>query len=200
VTGVTVRGGRSEVWRVAFKVEDAKFQVQHLTLKDDSKVNLSDKDGLRAVRETKKVRALFKLRSDRQWSGSFVHPLVNAPAGGRFGSRRVINQQPRNAHTGADYGAPKGEHVRATNSGTVVLAEEHFFAGNSIFIDHGDGLVTMYFHLDKILVEKGQTIKKGEIIGHVGSTGRSSGPHLHFGVNYRGARINPASLLERNLE
>lgn len=200
VTGVTVAGGKAVPWRVTFDVAQADFPVQKLTLADDSKVNLSKKDLARVQRETGQIRALWKRRSPRQWSGSFEHPLQDRPAGGRFGSLRIINDQPRNPHSGADYGVAKGTPVHATNAGTVVLADEHFFAGNSIYVDHGDGFVSMYFHLDQILVKVGQTVKKGDIIGKVGSTGRSSGPHLHFGVNYRGARVNPTSLLERTLE
>lgn len=200
VTGVTVAGGKTAPWSVPFSVEKADFPVQKLTLADDSKVNLSKKDLERVGRESNEIHALWKRRSARQWSGSFAHPLETKPVGGRFGSLRIINNQPRNAHSGADYGVAKGTPVHAANAGTVVLATEHFFAGNSIYIDHGDGFVSMYFHLDEILVKVGQTVKKGDIIGKVGATGRASGPHLHFGVNYRGARVNPSSLLERELE
>jgi murein DD-endopeptidase MepM/ murein hydrolase activator NlpD len=83
----------------------------------------------------------------------------------------------------------------ASARGTVVLAEEHYFAGKSVFIDHGDGLITMYFHLDRLLVEKGDTVARGQRIGTVGSSGRATGPHLHFGVRWRGARIDPLLLL-----
>ncbi len=204
VTGTVTKAGRAGSmtvpWRAAFTLYDADFPVQQITLKDDSKVNLSDEDGLRAMREQKAVAALFASRRPREWSGSFYHPLEAAPAGGRFGSRRVINGQPRNPHSGADYGVPRGTPVRSANAGSVVLAEEHFFAGNSVFVDHGDGLITMYFHLDSIAVKAGQKVARGAVIGTVGSTGRSSGPHLHFGVRYRGARVNPASLLEAKVD
>ena len=200
VTGVTLKGKLVETWKVAFNVAPAGFPVQHLTLADDSKVNLSAADAARAVSETAQVRAVFRARSQRAWSGSLLHPLEATPQGGRFGSVRVINLEPRNAHTGADYGAKLGEPVRAANSGRVVLAADHFFAGNSVFIDHGEGLFTMYFHLSKMLAVEGQEVKKGEIIGQVGATGRASGPHLHFGINYRGARINPSTALTLKLE
>lgn len=200
VTGVTVTGGVATPWTVRFAVGKADFPVQVLTLADDSKVNLSARDLKRVSKESAQIHKLWRLRSPRAWSGSFRHPLDEKPAGGRFGSLRIINDQPRNPHSGADYGAAKGTPVHAANAGKVVLADNHFFAGNSIFIDHGDGLISMYFHLDRILVKPGQRVKKGDIIGKVGATGRASGPHLHFGVNYRGARVNPTSLLERELE
>lgn len=200
VTGEVVRMGKAEPWKVFFRVHDAKYPVQHLTLADDSKVNLSDADAARAVSESTAVKKLFGLRSAKVWSGDFLHPLEAAPAGGRFGSLRVINQVPKNAHTGSDYGVPMGSPVRAANRGRVVLADEHFFAGNSVFLDHGNGVFTMYFHLSEIRVRVGQMVEKGAFVGAVGATGRASGPHLHFGVNVRGARVNPASLLVRKLE
>jgi murein DD-endopeptidase MepM/ murein hydrolase activator NlpD len=200
VTGITVKGADVKKWKASFRVYPAGYPVQHLTLADESKVVLSDADGARAVSESTQIRTVFRRRSPREWSGPFIHPLDAAPAGGRFGSVRIINNEPRNAHTGADYGAKLGDPVHASNSGKVVLAAEHFFAGNSIFLDHGDGLYTMYFHLSKILVTEGQEVKKGDIIGQVGATGRASGPHLHFGINYRGARINPATALKLKLE
>jgi murein DD-endopeptidase MepM/ murein hydrolase activator NlpD len=102
----------------------------------------------------------------------------------------VLNPRP---HAGADYRAPEGAPVRAPASGRVVLTGDHFFAGNSIYIDHGQGLITMYFHLSEILVTDGQTVKKGdEPIGLVGKTGRVTGAHLHYGVYLNGARIDPS--------
>ena len=103
---------------------------------------------------------------------------------------------PRSPHTGADYAANQGTPVLAAEAGTVRLAEEHFFSGNSIFIDHGDGLVSMYFHMHELFVSPGDRVTRGAVIGTVGSTGRSTGPHLHFGLRWRGARIDPRPLFE----
>lgn len=200
VTGVTVTQGKADAWKLAFDLKDAGFPVQELSLADDTKVHLSAKDAARAEHERQDVLAVLHARTGRGWSGSFQHPLDAKPEGGRFGSRRVINHEPRNPHTGADYGVKAGTPVHATNAGTVVLTANHFFSGNSIFIDHGDGLFSEYFHLEKSFVTLGQKVKKGDIIGLVGATGRASGPHLHFGINYRGARVNPASLLSQQLE
>jgi murein DD-endopeptidase MepM/ murein hydrolase activator NlpD len=200
VTGETQKGGQREAWKLAFRLRDAGFPEQRMTLEDDTKVHLAAADVARAERERQDVLAVLRGRTGRAWSGSFVHPLDAKPQGGRFGSRRIINNEPRNPHTGADYGIAAGTPVHAANAGVVVLTADHFFSGNSIFIDHGDGLFTMYFHLEKSYVTRGQPVKKGDIIGTVGATGRASGPHLHFGVNYRGARVNPASLLSQPLE
>ncbi len=116
------------------------------------------------------------------------------PEGGRFGARRFFNGQPRSPHSGADYAAAEGTPVRAVAAGTVVLADDLFFSGRSLFVDHGDGLISMYFHLSEALPGEGEEVRRGETIGRVGQTGRATGPHLHFGVRWRGARIDPDPL------
>lgn len=200
VTGSVWQRERVQPLHARFRIRPGRFVVQQISLADDSKVNLAPSDVTRVVQEASEIRALFRQRTPRLWRGSFAHPLTTAPEGGRFGSRRFINGQPRNPHTGADYAAPKGEPVHAANDGVVALTAKHFFAGNAVFLDHGDGLFTMYFHLDQVFVSPGQRVQRGSVLGTVGATGRSSGPHLHFGVNLRGARVDPASLLRARLE
>jgi len=107
----------------------------------------------------------------------------------------MINDEPRSPHTGIDIIAPEGSPVRATNNGKVILTDDLFFSGNSIILDHGQGLYTMYFHLSKFLVKVGQKVGKGDIIGLMGSTGRASGPHLHWGVRLQETRVDPISLM-----
>jgi len=126
--------------------------------------------------------------------GAPVRPL---PEGKAFGAKRVFNGKPApQPHTGSDYAAPVGSPVLAAADGTVLIAKDLFFAGNAVFIDHGNGLVTMYFHLSRIEVEVGQEVTKGHTLGVVGSTGRSTGPHLFFGVRWHNSRIDPMFLLE----
>ena len=117
--------------------------------------------------------------------------------GSRFGLRRWINGERKNSHTGMDIKAPEGQPVKAANSGRVALVGDFFFAGRAVFLDHGQGVYTMYFHLSKIDVEEGQKVSKGEVLGLVGMTGRATGPHLHWGARLGGARVDPASLVER---
>lgn len=187
--------GDSAVWQTAqVRVGDYPYPVQHITLEDDSRVNLSAEDLERAQRERRKVDALWDLRTPRRFALPLATPLAEMPEGGRFGSRRVFNGEPRSPHTGADFAAAPGTPVRAVAAGTVKLADEHFFAGKSVFIDHGDGLISMTFHLSEIDVEEGDEVDRRQVIGKVGSTGRSSGPHLHFGVRWRGQRIDPTLL------
>ncbi|MGE5232647.1 MAG: M23 family metallopeptidase, partial [Acidobacteriota bacterium] len=184
-----VREGRTE--RRTLRVAPYPYPEQKIELQDDSKVNLSPQDLARALREEERVARLWSLDGPGHFHLPLLAPLDPLPAGGRFGSRRVFNGQPRSPHTGADFPAPAGTPVRAAADGRVVLAEDQFFPGRAVFVFHGDGLFTMYFHLSAILVRPGQQVKRGMEIGRVGATGRASGPHLHFGVRWHGARVDP---------
>jgi hypothetical protein len=159
-----------------------------------SQVELSKADQERAAAEKILVdKALNTVSPVRLWSGEFLEP-VNASINSSFGRRTrmngVLNPRP---HAGADYRAPEGAPVRAPATGQVILTGNHFFAGNSIYIDHGQGLISMYFHLSEILVTDGQMVEKGdEPIGLVGKTGRVTGAHLHYGIYLNRARIDPS--------
>lgn len=178
------------------RVGEYPYEVQRLEIEDESKVHLSAEDLQRVRAEQRRVAELWDRDTRRRFDLPLTPPLADLPEGGRFGARRIINGEPRSPHTGADYRAPAGTPVRAAAGGVVALAAEHFFAGKSVFLDHGDGLITMYFHLREIGVEEGQELEAGDTIGEVGSTGRSTGPHLHFGVRWRGERLDPALLLD----
>ncbi len=189
-----VRDGRMETARVA--VAEYPYPVQHITLTDTSRVDLSPADLERAEREEAEIERLWELDTPRRFTLPLAAPLEPLPGGGRFGSRRFFNGQPRNPHSGADYAAASGAPVLAVADGTVALAGDFFFSGNSVFIDHGDGLIGMAFHLSAIDVAEGEEVVRGQVIGKVGATGRASGPHLHFGVRWRGARVDPALLFD----
>lgn len=172
-----------------------KFSVEHLKLPKD-KVDLDEKSLARWKAEQEQVKqALAENSALRLWRSNFVEP-VNGKRTGIFGSVRIMNGQPRNPHNGEDIGAPLGTDVAATNDGIVRLTADHFFSGKGIFVDHGLGFYSMYFHLSEILVKDGDLVKAGQIIGKVGSTGRATGPHLHWGVKLNGARVNPYALLD----
>lgn len=194
-----------EVWRLvggerqtaSIRLADYPYPVQHITLQDDSKVNLSEEDGARAAREQKRVGALWAADGPRRFILPLGPPLDPLPEGGRFGSRRFFNDQPRSPHTGSDFAATEGAMVHSVADGTVIMADDLFFSGKSVFIHHGDGLITMYFHLSQLEVAEGDDVVRGKVIGRVGATGRATGPHLHFGARWRGARVDPGMLLGR---
>lgn len=193
---LTVRRWAGGAERTAtVRVGDYPYEVQHIEIDDESKVTLSEEDLARARRESAEVGKLWGLRSERRFTLPLAPPLEDLPQGGRFGARRFFNDQPRSPHTGADYSVPEGTPVVAVADGEVVLADEHFFAGKSVFLDHGGGLISMYFHLSGIAVQEGEEVRRGEVVGLVGETGRATGPHLHFGLRWRGARVGPGQLL-----
>jgi murein DD-endopeptidase MepM/ murein hydrolase activator NlpD len=188
-----VRAGTTE--RATVAIGEYPYAVQHVTLPTDRHVELSPGDLARSERERERIDALWTRDSPRRFELPLRAPLARLSSQGSFGKRRVFNGQPRSPHTGEDYRASAGTPVLAAAPGTVALAEEHFFGGKSVFLDHGDGLFSMYLHLSELAVEPGQQVRPGQEIGRVGSTGRVSGPHLHFGLRWRGARIDPAILL-----
>jgi murein DD-endopeptidase MepM/ murein hydrolase activator NlpD len=176
-----------------------KYPVQHLTLPKD-KVELDEEHLARVKLEQEQVHTALQILSPKRlWSEGFVRP-VEGPTTGAFGRARVINGELRNPHNGEDIAAPLGADVVAMNDGTVCLTVDHFFSGKGVFLDHGLGLYSMYFHLSEISVETGQSVKRGQVIGKVGASGRASGPHLHWAVRLNGARIDPLSLLTVSLE
>jgi len=128
-----------------------------------------------------------------EWSGNFRAP-VNSSASEGFGTRRTFNGKLASIHRGLDYHAPEGTPIRAANGGTVVLAQELFYEGNCVILDHGEQFMTLYMHLSKIQVAPGETVKQGQQIGLSGATGRATGPHLHVAVRWQGAYLDPAQL------
>lgn len=172
-----------------------EFPVQRLTLPTPM-VDLDPDTERRAVAETETLRRLYRtVTPERLWRGSFARPIAGDEAGTGFGSRRIINGQPRSPHGGTDYAAPRGTSVMAVNGGRVALVGDYFFPGRLVVVDHGLGLYTLYFHLDETRVEVGQRVARGQLLGTVGSTGRATGPHLHFGAQVGPARVDPERLL-----
>ncbi|MEX5216651.1 MAG: M23 family metallopeptidase [Nitrospira sp.] len=172
-----------------------QFAVEHLKLPKD-KVDLDDKAAARWKAEQDQIRkALAEESAMRLWQTGFVEP-VRGRRTGIFGSVRIMNGQARNPHSGEDIGAPTGTDVVASNDGVVRLTVDHIFSGRGIYLDHGMGLYSMYFHLSDVLVRDGDLVKSGQVIGKVGATGRATGPHLHWGAKINGARVNPYALLD----
>jgi murein DD-endopeptidase MepM/ murein hydrolase activator NlpD len=177
------------------RITDYPYDVQRIELEDDTHVDLSPENLARVERENLRIGVLWASELDTDLRLPLSAPLADLPDGGRFGARRIINGEPRSPHTGVDYAAGPGTPVLAVADGAVVLAEEHFFAGNSVFVDHGNGLISMYFHLSEISVAADQRVRRGQTLGRVGATGRATGSHLHFGLRWHGSRIDPSVLL-----
>jgi murein DD-endopeptidase MepM/ murein hydrolase activator NlpD len=130
------------------------------------------------------------------WQGPFRVPLDGVKRGSNFGRRRILNGQPRSPHNGADFPAAAGTPVHAAQRGRVVLAEALFFSGNTVVIDHGLGMYTLYGHLKAIFVQTGEMVGAGGELGQVGATGRVTGPHLHWGLTVNQARVNPLEVVK----
>ena len=176
-------------------VQAKEFSEEHLTLPEE-KVVLSPKNQKRVQQEQELISRLFStITQERFWHGSFMAP-VTGKMGSPFGMRRSINQLPRSPHSGQDVKAPEGTPVACSNRGKVALMGDFFFGGKSVFVDHGEGIYTMYFHLADARVNEGTLVEKGDILGWVGSTGRASGPHLHWGARIKGARVDPLLLIK----
>ncbi len=193
---VVDQAGRRRLGERALRVLDARFPVQRLTVPRPF-VELDAATQERVAQEKAVLDQLWGgLRLERLWRAAFRIPLDGAGPAFGFGVRRVINGEPRAPHTGADFAASAGSPVLAANAGIVALVADHFFAGHSVVLDHGLGLYTMYFHLRESLVQPGEWVDRGQTIARVGSSGRATGPHLHWGARLQGARIDPQALLQ----
>jgi murein DD-endopeptidase MepM/ murein hydrolase activator NlpD len=177
------------------KVGKYPFPTESLTGVDDKYVSPPKSALERIARDKRESAAAFARRTPYVDGPPFAPPLARLPEGGRFGARRIFNGQARSPHGGTDYRAATGTTVFAPASGTVAVSADHYFAGQSVYLDHGGGLVSMSFHLSERLVKQGDRVERGQPIGKVGATGRVTGPHLHFAVKLRGARVDPTLLL-----
>lgn len=180
-----------------FRVRGVSFETVSMALPED-KVSLSPEDMKRAEREAERLKSIWQGVSDKLWAGGFIMPLGNSMSTS-FGAKRIINQKKVSVHKGVDIKGKEGESVKASNRGRVVLAEELFFGGNTVILDHGQGIYTVYMHLSGFNVGTGDVVLKGDIIGYVGSSGRASGPHLHFGVKVSDINANPVSFVKLRL-
>jgi murein DD-endopeptidase MepM/ murein hydrolase activator NlpD len=195
-TTVHYTDGSSERTGEIIDVKSKAFRTTKLTVAPKY-VDLSAENQARAAADSKEIRAVYaQLTPRKYWTEPFQSPIPGVTGGRNFGHRRVFNGQPRDPHSGADLKASAGTEILASNAGKVVLANDYFFNGNAVFIDHGLGVVTMYLHLSKISVKVGDMVNRGQLVGLAGSTGRVTGPHLHWGVRILEARVDPFSLFE----
>ncbi len=195
---ITKKGTRV-IRQYRVEIKKAGFGIQRLTL-PERMVKFNKETLLRIKKEKQLLHHIwYNSPTLPVWEGNFIMP-VHGKISSQFGLRRIINGNPANPHTGLDIAAPEGTPIVASNDGRVILVGNLFFTGNTIILDHGMGLYTVYCHLSSILVHKGDRVKKGEVIGKVGKSGRATGPHLHWGVRLNGARVSPLSLINLPLE
>jgi len=180
--------------RIPFRVIDGGYPSETLHVQP-SKVKPNPEQQKRVAKEYREAMKIYAhFTPKRYWSTPFSLPM-DSPVTSTFGTARLLNGTLNSFHSGTDFRAKPGTPVDAVNDGVVVLAKERYFAGNSVLIDHGEGLYTCYYHLSRIDVKTGERITKGEQIGLSGSTGRVTGPHLHFAVMLQGVQVDPMQLL-----
>ena len=186
----------------AFPVADAHYPKIKVELAVEKKFTEPSPEQQAEIAEAVKVKQDYFGRvtptSEREWDGNFTAP-ADAPNSDVYGSQRIFNGKAQREHQGLDYRVPTGTPVAAMNSGTVLLARFLYYEGNCVFLDHGQGLVTVYFHMSELKVKEGDTVKRGQIIGLSGGTGRATGPHLHVGVRWQGTYLDPGRLLQLQL-
>jgi len=178
-------------------VRTGKFPTERLTVEKQF-VQPDPEQQKRAEEDQKKMKAIYDtVTPEVLWKGKFVVPLKGVTTGGNFGRRRVLNGEARSPHAGVDFPAAAGTPVYAAQSGKVVLAENLYYSGNTVVIDHGFGIYTLYAHLSEIGVHAGDPVEASAEIGKVGATGRVTGPHLHWGLTIDHARVNALQIVQR---
>ncbi len=180
-----------------FEVAHKEYASQHITLKNRAHVSPSPEQLKRYEREYKEQMQAYANFRDSGPSNVLLEPPVTGRISSPFGLRRFFNGEERNPHSGLDFAVPRGTPVKVPADGVVTLVGDYFFNGRTVFVDHGQGLITMYCHLDAVLVQKGQEVKRGTILGKVGATGRATGPHLHWNVSLNGNRVDPAIFIKK---
>jgi len=192
-------GGKISFTRT-FAVARGKYPKTEVKLNVESKFTEPSPEQQKQIEEGVEVKKdyLNRVTPEREWSGEFTAP-AEAEISDVFGAERVFNGKAQSTHFGLDFRVPTGTPVAAMNDGTVLLARPLYFEGNFVVLDHGQGLLTLYLHLSEFKVKEGDQVKRGQIVGLSGGTGRATGPHLHVAVRWQGTYLDPASLMRLQL-
>ena len=186
--------------KIVKKVQKRKYNIQRIDGLEEKKVTPPEEVYERIKKENKLIAKAREINSDLDFfKDKFILPVDDAIVTGVYGSQRILNGKPKWPHYGIDFAQKLGTPIKAMASGVVTLAEKDlYFTGATLIFDHGHGISTLYMHMDKIFVSKGDIVEQGEIIGTVGSSGRSTGPHLDVRLNWFGTRLDPATVLDIN--
>ncbi len=189
---VTLKAADGSTTALSFSIADKQYVEQRLTITNERQVNPNNEDMVRINRESAEMNEAFA-----SWDESLVPVMqmrapTEGPRSSSFGLRRFFNDQPRAPHSGMDIAAPEGTPIYAPAPGVIRATGNYFFNGNTIILDHGHGLITLYCHMNTIDVTPGTRVEAGEQIGRVGQTGRVTGPHLHWSINLNNVRVDPA--------
>ena len=186
--------------KIIKKVQKRKYNIQRIDGLEEKKVTPPKEVYDRIKKENKLIVNAREINSNLDFfKDKFIMPFDNAIVTGVYGSQRILNGKPRWPHYGLDFAADLGTPIKAMANGIVTLAENDlYYTGATLIFDHGHGISTLYMHMDEIFVEKGDIVKQGEIVGTVGSSGRSTGPHLDIRLNWFGTRLDPATVLDIN--
>ncbi len=187
--------GKETIWHRSVNIVARSYPRQELTLPSKMVTPpTAELERIKAERvRTQKAKNTWS--DQRLWRLPFHRP-VEGKTTSAYGLQRVLNGKPKNPHRGLDFRAPTGAVVEAVAKGRVILAESHYYAGNSMYIDHGNGIISLYFHLSVFNVSQGDIVKRGQIIGQSGSTGRATGPHLHLSISVHGQLVDPEPLFK----
>ena len=177
---------------LGFTVGTKHYREQHIKLKNSRQVNPLAEDMTRINRELAEQTRAYQTFSPTQPSNLMLDKPVDGPLSSPFGLRRFFNGEERNPHSGLDFAVPAGTPIKAPAAGKVILIGDYFFNGKTVFVDHGQGFISMFCHLSKIDVKLGQQVPRGGVLGKVGATGRATGPHMHWNVSLNDARVDPA--------
>ncbi|MGH1461481.1 MAG: peptidoglycan DD-metalloendopeptidase family protein [Neptuniibacter sp.] len=180
-----------------FEIGGKEYKAQYLTIKNKRHVEPDPEDVKRWRREKAKMTAAFKHWSQPDNVTTRFELPAKGPFSSPFGLKRFFNKQPRNPHSGLDIAAPQGAPITSPAPGVVVDTGDYFFNGNTVIVDHGYGMTTMYCHMSKIEVQIGDTVNTGDLLGLIGKTGRATGPHLHWSVSLNNTRVDPILFLNQ---
>ena len=190
------KGGNKQ--KIVKKVQKRKYNIQRIDGLEEKKVTPPEEVYERIKKENKLIAKARMVNSDLHFfKNKFIIPVDDAIVTGVYGSQRILNGKPKWPHYGLDFAQKEGTAVKAMLNGTVTLAEpDLYYTGGTLIFDHGHGISTLYMHMQKILVDEGQKVKQGDVIGTVGSTGRATGAHLDIRLNWFDTRLDPATALD----